>query len=73
MCCENGRLTNPQPAGCFPIEIPSDDGFFGPKRQGCINFVRSMLAPNEKCAFGPVEQVSVFFYMFKMSKDFVVL
>ena len=57
MCCENGTLINPQPAGCFPIELFSDDKFYAPRKQKCFNFVRSMLTPKEKCALGPVEQV----------------
>ena len=56
-CCENGRLVSPMPETCFPILIPPNDGFYGPRGQRCINFVRSMLALNENCALGPVEQV----------------
>lgn len=42
---------------CLPIEIPADDPFFGKFGQRCMNFVRSILAPNHDCSLGYSQQV----------------
>ena len=43
---------------CFPIEIPSNDPFFRRFGQRCMNFVRSMPAPQQSCTFGYGEQMN---------------
>ncbi|CAL4122234.1 unnamed protein product, partial [Meganyctiphanes norvegica] len=61
-CCTEDNNLLPESdlhEGCFPIELPRDDGFFGPRRQTCMNFVRSNLAVDHECRFGPVEQINV--------------
>uniref|UniRef100_A0A6A7G547 Peroxidase-like n=2 Tax=Hirondellea gigas TaxID=1518452 RepID=A0A6A7G547_9CRUS len=59
-CCPSGILmTDPSPhPSCFPIPVSESDPFFGPRSQTCLNFVRSMLAPNSNCTFGPAEQMN---------------
>ncbi|CAL4066154.1 unnamed protein product [Meganyctiphanes norvegica] len=61
-CCTEGNKEmlpeSEQHPMCFPIEIPEGDGFFAPRKQRCMNFVRSQLAPGFDCRFGPVEQVN---------------
>jgi len=43
---------------CFPIDIPENDPFFKPFGQRCMNFVRSMPAPQQTCSFGYGEQMN---------------
>ena len=43
---------------CFPIEIPENDPFFSRHGQRCMNFVRSMPAPQLSCTFGYGEQMN---------------
>jgi len=43
---------------CFPIEIPENDPFFSKHGQRCMNFVRSMPAPQLSCTFGFGEQMN---------------
>ena len=43
---------------CFPIEIPENDPFFMKHGQRCMNFVRSMPAPQLSCSFGYGEQIN---------------
>ena len=43
---------------CFPIEIPENDPFFMKHGQRCMNFVRSMPAPQLSCSFGYGEQMN---------------
>ena len=43
---------------CFPINIPSNDPFFKRFGQRCMNFVRSMPAPQQSCTFGYGEQMN---------------
>ncbi|XP_037084910.1 chorion peroxidase-like [Pollicipes pollicipes] len=44
-CCRNGQvITSGQHPQCLPIMIPSNDPFFGPLRQRCMNFARSIPA-----------------------------
>ena len=43
---------------CFPIEIPENDPFFSKHGQRCMNFVRSMPAPQLSCTFGYGEQMN---------------
>jgi len=60
-CLEDGSapvsklLTHPS---CFPIEIPENDPFYMKFEQKCMNFVRSMPAPNQECTFGYGEQMN---------------
>ena len=48
---------------CFPIEIPSNDPFFRRFGQRCMNFVRSMPAPQQSCTFGYGEQMNQITHM----------
>ncbi|KAF5295133.1 hypothetical protein FQA39_LY13284 [Lamprigera yunnana] len=43
---------------CMPIVIPAKDPFFGKFNQGCMNFVRSVLAPRLDCTLGYAEQMN---------------
>jgi len=43
---------------CFPIELPENDPFFMKHGQRCMNFVRSMPAPQLGCNFGYGEQMN---------------
>ena len=43
---------------CFPIELPENDPFFMKHGQRCMNFVRSMPAPQLGCTFGYGEQMN---------------
>ena len=59
------RLSNPYATGiqcckpeCFPIEIPENDPFFMKHGQRCMNFVRSMPAPQLSCSFAYGEQMN---------------
>ena len=61
-CCQedgsgpiNRLVQHPE---CFPIEIPSNDPFFSKHGQRCMNFVRSMPAPQLSCTFGYGEQMN---------------
>lgn len=42
---------------CFPIIIEPDDEFYSQFHQGCVNFVRSALAPDGDCKLGYGKQV----------------
>lgn len=44
---------------CFPIHIPKEDKFFSQFNQGCMNFVRSVLAPRHDCTLGYAQQVNI--------------
>ncbi|XP_076051646.1 salivary peroxidase/catechol oxidase-like [Oratosquilla oratoria] len=59
-CCENGREIAPElrHPECAPIFIPPTDQFYATRGQSCMNFVRSMTAPNQQCTFGFREQVN---------------
>ena len=60
-CLENGSapidelILHPE---CYPISIPSNDPFFKQHNQRCMNFVRSMPAPQLSCTFGYGEQMN---------------
>ncbi len=43
---------------CFPIEIPPQDPFYGPRGVRCLNFVRSVIAPRADCRIGYAEQMN---------------
>ena len=43
---------------CFPIAIPDNDPFYSKHGQKCMNFVRSMPAPQLSCNFGFGEQMN---------------
>ena len=43
---------------CFPIDIPANDPFYGPRGVRCLNFVRSMIAPRQDCRIGYAEQMN---------------
>ena len=51
----SGLVLHPE---CFPIRIPSNDPFFKNFGQRCMNFVRSMPAPQLSCTFGYGEQMN---------------
>ncbi|KYB29080.1 chorion peroxidase [Tribolium castaneum] len=43
---------------CMAIDIPHDDPFFSRFGQGCMNFVRSVLAPRQDCTLGYAQQMN---------------
>lgn len=45
---------------CFPIRVPEEDAFWGPKGATCLSFTRSMSSPTIKCELGFREQVLKF-------------
>lgn len=49
------RLQHP---ACFVIPVPEEDQFMRSVQQDCINFVRAAPAINNKCTFGPREQLN---------------
>ena len=58
-CCPDRRMPNePVFPLCDPIPLNPSDRFFAPRGQFCMNFIRSMLAVNQNCTFGPAEQVN---------------
>lgn len=42
---------------CMPITVTPQDGFYRQFGQGCMNFVRSVLAPRQECNLGYSQQV----------------
>ncbi|KAK5650372.1 hypothetical protein RI129_001401 [Pyrocoelia pectoralis] len=60
-CSEDGSEEIPHEFrhfACFPIIIPRKDPFFGTYKQGCMNFVRSVLAPRSDCTLGYAQQMN---------------
>ncbi|XP_025192716.1 uncharacterized protein LOC112592779, partial [Melanaphis sacchari] len=60
-CCneDNGMMhytLNKYVESCNPIPIPTDDVFYEPKLQSCMNYVRSVPAMRSDCTFGHIEQ-----------------
>ncbi|EEB11264.1 Peroxidase precursor, putative [Pediculus humanus corporis] len=60
-CCHyNGKNLSPRflhPI-CRPITIPYDDPDYSEERTVCMNYVRSLTSLNEKCNFGPADQMN---------------
>lgn len=59
-CTKDGRRVLPREAlhfACMPIVIENDDEFYGQFGQGCMNFVRSALAPDGQCKLSYGKQV----------------
>lgn len=59
-CTKNGQQVLPNEAlhfACLPILIEPDDEFYRQFDQGCMNFVRSALAPDGQCQLGYGKQV----------------
>lgn len=59
-CTKDGRSVLPRDAlhfACLPILIEPDDDFYGQFDQGCMNFVRSALAPDGQCQLSYGKQV----------------
>lgn len=59
-CSKDGRHILPrefQHFACLPISIDPDDEFYSQFDQGCMNFVRSALAPDGQCQLGYGKQV----------------
>lgn len=61
-CCTEGD-SQPIPDqfkhfACLAIPIARDDEFYGQFGKGCMNFVRSSLAPNHECRFNYGQQIS---------------
>lgn len=73
-CCkEDGSAPLPPELrhfGCFPIEISPQDSFFKQFQQGCMNFVRTQLAPNHDCSLGYAKQVKKITYIVDIVKTF---
>lgn len=66
-CTKDGRRVLPQEAlhfACFPILIEPDDDFYSQFDQGCVNFVRSALAPDGQCQLSHGKQVRDVFFKF---------
>ncbi|CAG9823543.1 unnamed protein product, partial [Phaedon cochleariae] len=61
-CCSQDGLHSIAPENrhfaCMPIEMSPSDGFFKIYKQGCMNFVRSVLAPREDCTLGYAQQMN---------------
>ncbi|CAG0894315.1 unnamed protein product [Cyprideis torosa] len=57
-CTEDGRAIRNAEFPCFPIEIATDDPFYSPFRQRCMNFVRGRPAPRLDCKLGYAEQIN---------------
>ncbi|KAB0802059.1 hypothetical protein PPYR_04245 [Photinus pyralis] len=60
-CSEDGSAEIPHEFrhfACFPVVIPRKDPFFGRYSQGCMNFVRSVLAPRHDCTLGYAQQMN---------------
>ena len=59
-CCKDGQVLPPQslhPA-CFPIDIPADDKFYRKFNMRCMEFVRSLPAPDDQCGTNYREQMN---------------
>lgn len=61
-CCTAGDFqvipeAHRHPA-CMPIKVSQHDEFYNQFGRGCINFVRSALAPNPECRFNYGQQIS---------------
>ena len=54
------------PKNCYPIRVPEDDPFWKGSIT-CMEFTRSLTAPNLDCSFGFKEQVNIFFSFFHES------
>lgn len=60
-CTKDGRRVLPHESlhfACLPILIEPDDDFYSQFDQGCMNFVRSSLAPDGQCQLSYGKQVS---------------
>jgi peroxidase len=59
-CTAEGGIIPPEMRHphCFPIDIPNNDPFYGPRGVRCLNFVRSMIAPRAECRMGYAEQMN---------------
>lgn len=59
-CTEDGSRVLPPEFlhySCLPITVEPQDEFYSQFNQGCINFVRSALAPDDQCRVGYGKQV----------------
>lgn len=68
-CAKDGSHVLPREAlhfACLPIAIEPDDEFYSQFDQGCINFVRSALAPDGQCQLSYGKQVIVIYNMPRM-------
>ena len=45
---------------CFPIRVPKDDAFWGPRNKTCLSFARSFAAPGLDCELEFRQQVLIF-------------
>lgn len=50
-CCKN-----PKARGCWPIQVPPGDRFYGPLNVTCLSFIRSGVCP--LCQLGPRQQLN---------------
>lgn len=63
-CTKDGRNVLAREAlhfACLPIFIEPNDEFYSQFDQGCMNFVRSALAPDGQCQLGYGKQVQFYF------------
>lgn len=59
-CSKDGRHVLPRDSlhfACLPIILEPDDEFYAQFEQGCMNFVRSALAPDGQCQLSYGKQV----------------
>ncbi|XP_057668036.1 chorion peroxidase isoform X1 [Diorhabda carinulata] len=60
-CTKDGKTSLPienRHYACMPIRVPENDQFYSDYNQGCMNFVRSVLAPRDDCTLGYSQQMN---------------
>lgn len=48
---------------CAPISVPIDDPYYSKHNVECMTYVRSIAAIRSDCSFGPLEQVSILYFL----------
>lgn len=60
-CCYGYKMGDDEVSEkCYAIAIPPDDGFYKDHRReslDCLNFARSVFAPNHQCSIGYASKV----------------
>lgn len=75
-CCTSDGFTSlpleHRHYACMPIQLPREDPFFSHFKQGCMNFVRSVLGPRMDCTLGYAQQVCILIHLllYKKTSDF---